>query len=529
MSLWILTNANSGHVATDLQTICPDPALQIDFGTHAAGSVGSGAVSFFPAPTTSSVGCQMVQELVASPVAIGLRGETDVWSAKAVPGWTLDQVGGVTIGDKHPAPTLIEIVYDISPCGGRGIWVTDSTGNHITVTGPVALFHEMAHAHDRITGVFTGVPAVDEASAVAQENIFRASLGMAARAGHSGGCNPPPPPAPSHRCFIATAAFGSIIEPEVQFLRSFRDDVLRRTRAGQAFFDTYFKHYYRVSPSIVSVMQDPEVRQVVRWSVVTPIVRYLELLVKFPDAPLDGVPEPWRAFLAAMREDLKKWTGEIELPRTFVGLDAPTAAQELGILLRYVLRSETSRGDYLADLEQRGEIPLAGSSCQLKTAAARLAQCGVRPQEAARVVAAPAAEPCSGPVSTYMNQTENLDFGSVPVGDDVYQIVITCLGLPLDQIAVFYNQTDNPNNVYFLAENNLQLGQVAVFNLGPCSLLQSYNIGFYWQDQKGAQQATIPDPTNPIFQGQSTMTPALDQIIHPNDPPCKSAWSFTAT
>jgi hypothetical protein len=522
MSLWILTNANRVNVAQDLQTICPDPALTIDLGPDADGNLGSGTVSFQPAPTTSSVGSQMVQKLVASPVAIGLRGETDVWSVQPVPGYTLNHVGGVTIKDKYPSPTLIEIVYDINPCGGNGFWVTDSTGKHISVPGPVALFHEMAHAHDLVTGVYTGNGAVDEASAVAQENTFRASLGLPARAGHSGGCNAPPPataPAPKSECFIATAAFGSVIEPEVQFLRSFRDDVLRRTRAGEAFFDTYWKHYYRVSPPIVSAMEDPEVRQVVRWSMVTPIVRHLELFLKFPDAPLDAVPEPWRAFLLAMRDDLENWTGEVELPRTFTGLDAPAAAQELGILLRYALRSEARRADFLADLERRGEIPLAGSSCQLKTAAARLAQCGVRPQEAARVVAAPAAGPRSGCVSTYMNQDEVLNFSNVPTGDDVYQVVITCAD-PFDQIALFYNQTDNPNNIYFLAENNTVAGQVVVFNLGPCSLMDSYAIGFF---VGGEMVQTIPN-SDPIFQGQQNVTPALDQLIHPNDPPCKSGW-----
>lgn len=525
MSLWILTNANSQQVAKDLQTICPDPALTIDFGPHADGSVGSGAVSFQPAPTTSSVGCQLVQALVASPVAVGLRGETDVWSALPTAGYTLDNVGGVTLTDRYPSPTLIEIVYDISPCGGKGFWVTSSTGTHISVPGPVALFHEMVHAKDAIIGADTGVPALDEARAVAQENTFRASLGLPARAGHAGGCNPPTPvPAPPPRkgCFIATAAFGSIIEPEVQFLRSFRDNVLRRTRSGEAFFDTYWKHYYRVSPLIVSAMQDPEVRQVVRWSVVTPIVRYLELLLKFPSTPLDAVPEPWHSFLTAMRDDLERWTGEIDLPRTFAGLDAPAAAQELGILLRYVLRSEAKRADYLADLERRGEIPLTGSPCQLKTAAARLAQCGVPLQEAVRVVPAPAAGPCSGSVSTYMNQDEVLDLSSAPAGDGVYQVMITCL-TPFDQIALFYSQTDNPNNVYFLAQNNVVVGQVVVFNLGPCNLLDKYNIGFFIGDQ---MVDSIPN-SDPIFQGQGSVTPALDHQIHPNDPPCSSGWSIS--
>jgi hypothetical protein len=528
MSLWILTNGNALNVAQDLRKICPDPALTIDLGQHADGSYGGGIVSFQPAPTVGGVGAEMVQLLVGSTaVSVGIRGETDAWSERPVPGYILENVGGVTLPDKYPSATLVEIVYNISPCGGNGIWVTDSSNNHISAPTDVALFHEMAHAHDIITGVWANNAAVDEPRALAQENQYRTSQGLAQRSGHSGGCNPAPAqpaPARSSHCFIATAAFGSPSEPEVQMLRGFRDNVLRKTRAGRLFFDTYWKHYYRVSPFVVNAMQqDPEVKEVVRWSVVTPIVRYLELLLSFPDASLDAIQEPWHSFLVRLRDDLETWTSEIELPRTFRELDAPSAAQELAIILRYVLRTAGKKADYLRDLEQRGEIPLAGSACQLARAAKHLRQCSVPELDVARLVQSRETPPLRS-ASPYMNEDEViLEYGAgADPSFDVYQVVITCL-TPFDQIALFYNQNDYPNNVYFQAENNIQTGQVVIFNLCACDLLNSYTIGFFVADQLVTQ---IPND-DPIFQGQSVITPALDQEIHATDPPCKSAWSIS--
>ena len=55
-------------------------------------------------------------------------------------------------------------------------------------------------------------------------------------------------PLPNMRCVIATAAFGSELQPEVQFLRGFRDEKVMSTHGGRMFLTAFNAAYYAVSP-----------------------------------------------------------------------------------------------------------------------------------------------------------------------------------------------------------------------------------------------------------------------------------------
>jgi len=75
-------------------------------------------------------------------------------------------------------------------------------------------------------------------------------------------------------CFIATAAYGSPLEPHVMALRQFRDRYLHRTAPGRAFI----RFYYRHSPPIAAVIaQHAWLRSLVR-TLLTPLV----LAIAFP-------------------------------------------------------------------------------------------------------------------------------------------------------------------------------------------------------------------------------------------------------
>src|SRR5690606_22374385 len=69
------------------------------------------------------------------------------------------------------------------------------------------------------------------------------------------------------RCFIATAAFGSYLDPHVAHLRRFRDDYLMTHPAGAAFVALY----YEVSPPIAEFISRHEaLRTATRWAL-TPV------------------------------------------------------------------------------------------------------------------------------------------------------------------------------------------------------------------------------------------------------------------
>ena len=111
----------------------------------------------------------------------------------------------------------------------------------------------------------------------------------------------PPPPAPGSQtteppdfaledpggggCFIATAAYGSYLDPHVRVLRAFRDDVLARTASGRAFI----RFYYRNSPPIADyIAKHDGLRAATRFAL-TPLVYSLE----YPDTALATLLAGW--------------------------------------------------------------------------------------------------------------------------------------------------------------------------------------------------------------------------------------------
>jgi hypothetical protein len=78
------------------------------------------------------------------------------------------------------------------------------------------------------------------------------------------------------KCFIATAAYGSALDPHVGALRQFRDQYLQRTALGRAFIHAY----YRYSPPIAAVIaQHDWLRWLVRM-LLTPLILTIEFPVR---------------------------------------------------------------------------------------------------------------------------------------------------------------------------------------------------------------------------------------------------------
>jgi hypothetical protein len=86
------------------------------------------------------------------------------------------------------------------------------------------------------------------------------SSGMLLAAGDGGGGG--------GACFIATAAYGSYLDPHVMVLRQFRDNILLTNTPGRAFV----KFYYANSPVIAQIISESEGLRFATRAVLTPVV-----------------------------------------------------------------------------------------------------------------------------------------------------------------------------------------------------------------------------------------------------------------
>jgi len=78
-------------------------------------------------------------------------------------------------------------------------------------------------------------------------------------------------------CFIATAAYGSYMEPHVAKLRQFRDNILLKSSWGKAFVESY----YRYSPPAADfIARHDALKAVVRWGLL-PLIWMSQLSLFF--------------------------------------------------------------------------------------------------------------------------------------------------------------------------------------------------------------------------------------------------------
>lgn len=82
----------------------------------------------------------------------------------------------------------------------------------------------------------------------------------------------------SSGCLIATAAFGSELEPQVQLLREVRDNTVLSTSSGVTFMEAFNEFYYSFSPIVADwERQNDMFRHAVRLTI-TPMVSTLSIL-----------------------------------------------------------------------------------------------------------------------------------------------------------------------------------------------------------------------------------------------------------
>ena len=79
-------------------------------------------------------------------------------------------------------------------------------------------------------------------------------------------------------CLIATAAYGSEMAPQVQFLREIRDNQLMSTESGMSFMNSFNQFYYSFSPTIADLeRKNPLFKEAVKLSI-TPLLSTLSVM-----------------------------------------------------------------------------------------------------------------------------------------------------------------------------------------------------------------------------------------------------------
>jgi len=79
-------------------------------------------------------------------------------------------------------------------------------------------------------------------------------------------------------CLIATAAFGSEMAPQVQFLREIRDNTVLQTQSGTSFMTAFNSFYYTFSPTIADYeRENPVFKEAIKVGL-TPLLTSLTIL-----------------------------------------------------------------------------------------------------------------------------------------------------------------------------------------------------------------------------------------------------------
>ena len=79
-------------------------------------------------------------------------------------------------------------------------------------------------------------------------------------------------------CLIATAAYGSEMSEQVQFLREMRDNTVLETKSGSAFMDAFNSVYYTFSPAIADLERQSPIFKNVVQAAITPLLASLSIL-----------------------------------------------------------------------------------------------------------------------------------------------------------------------------------------------------------------------------------------------------------
>lgn len=369
MTVVIFKNTREGDVFSFVVGFCSDRNLG---ETGLPGDPTFNQITFPNTEAGAGQPCVKFQSIVASSrcfISInGLTAGDSLCLPNASGGQTctpMNQVGGVAVRVATTTPgidVLVGVAVDTTQCNGNGYWTRGPANAQISMPGNVILYHELVgHALHHCDGTFNA--SDPEGQAIAEENILRAAQGIETRTAHEGGCG-----GGSTGCFIAGAAYGSQIAPEVQLLRGIRDKVIRSTDWGESIFDEIYRQYYAISPPIAErIASDDRLRAMVRLAVVDPWSIAVRLLVELPADTSD--PQSAVRFSERAAELFSDWARTLPLEQARPERDV--AIQDL-LTIFEIFPNRQVRAAVLATLTESGFLPLNGATPDAMAAIGRL-------------------------------------------------------------------------------------------------------------------------------------------------------------
>ncbi|MGB0856071.1 MAG: CFI-box-CTERM domain-containing protein, partial [Nitrosopumilus sp.] len=87
-----------------------------------------------------------------------------------------------------------------------------------------------------------------------------------------------PEPEPSGGCLIATAAYGTELAPQVQYLREIRDNTVLTTASGAAFMTGFNTLYYSFAPAVADMERANPMFQDAVKVFITPMISTLSIM-----------------------------------------------------------------------------------------------------------------------------------------------------------------------------------------------------------------------------------------------------------
>lgn len=272
-----------------------------------------------------------VLELVNSPVTVTICA---VNSTYAPFGDKLIETQGLTRVRSAP-DQAITIWYDVTDAGGWFYWVLDKNSQSIYQPRQVLLYHELSHAYHDIIGDLPAQKRDREIQAMADENVFRAQLGVPLRhpTNHEGGSGTPPSHggtsfpsckpvqtgwSPGWKCkaTVATEVIGSPHAPLIEALRRARAEYRTVGLWAALIAQPALERYAAFSSGVALHMRDhPALRHAMLLYAVQPTFQLLRIAEAYLAADADTP-----AIAATVKDALGEYVSAI------AGTGGPVAA-----------------------------------------------------------------------------------------------------------------------------------------------------------------------------------------------------------